>query len=66
MSEDQALTVAEVATRLRANPETIRRWLNAGTLSGYRPGGTKLGWRIPESEVRRIEGRGDREPDGAE
>jgi excisionase family DNA binding protein len=52
--EGQMLKVEEVAARLRANPETVRRWLRAGTLKGVRPGGTRLGWRIPEGEVRRV------------
>jgi excisionase family DNA binding protein len=48
------LTVAEVAERVGTTPVTIRRWLLAGKLAGVRPGGTKLGWRIPLSEVERI------------
>ena len=48
------LTVAEVAARLGANPYTIRRWLREGRIKGVMPGGTKLGYRIPESEVRRL------------
>lgn len=48
------LTVREVAERLRANDVTIQRWLRSGKLKGYKPGGTRLGWRIPESEVQRV------------
>ncbi len=51
MSEGRLLTVPEVAERLRTNPETVRRWLRQGKLRGFRPGGTKLGYRIPEPEV---------------
>ena len=54
MEEERLLTVKEVAERLRANPQTIRRWLREGRLEGVMPGGEKLGYRIPESEVRRI------------
>jgi len=52
MEKDRLLTVQEVADQLRASPETVRRWLRQGQLRGIRLGGTKLGYRIPESEVR--------------
>jgi excisionase family DNA binding protein len=60
MDEDRLLTVSEVAERLRVYPETVRRWLRAGRLTGIRLGGTKLGYRIAESELRRFisEGQG--------
>jgi excisionase family DNA binding protein len=48
------LTVREAAERIRTSEVTVRRWLWAGKLKGHRPGGTKLGWRIPESEVERV------------
>jgi excisionase family DNA binding protein len=51
MNEERLLTVREVADRLRASPETVRRWLRHGKLRGFRPGGTKLGYRVPESEL---------------
>jgi excisionase family DNA binding protein len=51
---ERLLTVREAAERLRTTEETIRRWLRSGHLRGVRPGGTRLGWRIPESELRRI------------
>ena len=54
MDDERFLTVPEVAERLRMNPETIRVWLREGRLRGVRPGGKRAGWRIPESEVRRI------------
>ena len=54
MDDERFLTVPEVAERLRMNPETIRVWLRDGRLRGVRPGGKRAGWRIPESEVRRI------------
>jgi excisionase family DNA binding protein len=64
MTDEPALKVAEVAARLRLNPETVRRWLNAGKLRGYRLGKTSAGWRVPESEVRRIIAEGSAQPDG--
>ncbi len=54
MADDRLLTVGEVAARLRTTPETVRRWLRAGRLQGVRLGGTKLGYRIPASEVERL------------
>ena len=55
------LTVREVAARVRAHEVTVRRWLETGRLKGYRPGGRKLGWRVPSSEVERFL-RGERQP----
>ena len=54
MTEQRLLTVREVAERLRASPETVRRWLRQGRLRGFRPGGTKLGYRVPEGELQRF------------
>ena len=48
------LTVAEVAARLKIHPNTVRRWLKEGRLHGIMLGGTKTGWRVPESEVQRL------------
>lgn len=60
MADERLLTVAEVAERLRLNPETVRRWLQTGKLHGFRAGGTKAGWRIPEGEMDRIMSQGNR------
>ena len=54
MNEQRLLTVREVAERLRSSPETVRRWLRQGRLRGFRPGGAKLGYRVPESELQRF------------
>jgi excisionase family DNA binding protein len=54
MTEQRLLTVREVAERIRSSPETVRRWLRQGKLRGFRPGGTKLGYRVPESELQRF------------
>lgn len=51
MANETQLTVREVAERLRTHEETVRRWLKAGRLKGYRPGGDKTGWRIRESAL---------------
>jgi excisionase family DNA binding protein len=48
---DRLLTVSEAAERLRLNPETIRRWLRDGHLSGLWLGSDKAGWRISERDL---------------
>ena len=65
MTTERLLTVKEVAERLRVHPVTIRRWLLEGRIRGSQPGGAKIGWRIPESEVTRIleETQGRRQQD---
>ncbi len=60
MVEEQLLTVKEVAEQLKLHPETVRNWLREGRLRGTQIGGTKSGWRIPQSEVRRIVAAGFR------
>ena len=54
MREQRLLTVREVAERIRSSPETVRRWLRQGKLRGFRPGGTKLGYRVSEAELMRF------------
>lgn len=51
----QMLRVEDVASRLDVHPQTVREWLRLGKLRGVRMGGTKAGWRIPLSEVERVE-----------
>ena len=60
MRDDRLLTVPEVASMLRVNPETVRRMLRNGRLRGTMPVSPRAGWRITESEVRRLleEGKG--------
>ena len=54
MQGERLYNVKEVAERLRVNPETVRVWLRTGKLKGVLIGGRKSGYRIPESEVRRV------------
>lgn len=54
MDEEKMLTVPEVAARVRANEDTVRRWLRTGRLKGILLGGRKLGYRIPEGELERF------------
>jgi excisionase family DNA binding protein len=51
MSDERLLTVGEVATKLRVNPFTVRRWLREGRLRGFRLGSDAAGWRIRESAL---------------
>jgi excisionase family DNA binding protein len=51
MADERLLTVPEVADRLRVSEFTVRVWLRQRKLKGYRPGGTKAGWRIRESDL---------------
>lgn len=51
--KDELLTVQDVAKRLKVNPETVRRWLRAGSMKGTLLG-DRAGYRIPESEVDRL------------
>lgn len=64
MNEERLLTVREVAEHLRSSPETVRRWLRQGRLRGFQPGGTKLGYRVPESELQRFLAQ-SHDPDGS-
>jgi excisionase family DNA binding protein len=48
------LTTREVAARLNVSEYTVRDYLRAGRLRGIRPGGTKAGWRVSETELARF------------
>jgi excisionase family DNA binding protein len=54
MMEERMYTVKQVAELFGANEETVRRWLRVGRIKGVMPGGQKLGYRIPASEVERL------------
>lgn len=54
MSEQQIMTVKQVAERLGVRQETIRRWINEGRLKGTMIGGTKTGYRVFSSDVDRL------------
>ena len=51
MADEELLTVAEAARRLRLSQETIRRWLREERIRGIRLATARAGWRIPASEV---------------
>lgn len=54
MGSERSITVFEFAIRLSVDEETVRRWLRSGKVKGTRIGERRSGWRIPESEVRRL------------
>jgi excisionase family DNA binding protein len=51
MADEELLTVAEVARRLKLHPETVRRWIKTGRLHAISLGSDRAGWRIRASEV---------------
>jgi putative resolvase len=61
MTDEELLTVHEVARRLKLHPETVRRWIRAGKLRAIRLGSDRAGLRIRASEVQRLLGAGDQE-----
>ena len=63
MNDEQFLTVAEVAVRLRVNPESVRRWLRQGRIRGVMFGGRRTGYRIPKGEVERFIQSGGEPPE---
>ena len=50
--DDELLTVAEVAKRLKLHQETIRRWIREGKMPAISLGRTQAGYRIRASELR--------------
>jgi excisionase family DNA binding protein len=52
MSQDQWLTVEQIATRMQVTPETVRRWLRSRKLRGVRLS-DKAGWRVRASDLDR-------------
>jgi excisionase family DNA binding protein len=51
MADEELLTVAEVARRLRLSQETIRRWIRGGKLQAIRIGSDRAGFRIRRTEI---------------
>jgi excisionase family DNA binding protein len=47
-SEEQFLSLEDVASRLQVSDQTVRRWVKAGKLAAYKPG---LEYRIRESDL---------------
>jgi excisionase family DNA binding protein len=53
MTEEQTLTVRQVADRLNLRTEAVRRWLRDGRLHGTRAF-DRGNWHITESELQRF------------
>ena len=51
---DELLRVPEVAARLKVSTWTVLNYLRGGRLRGHRPGGTKAGWRVRDSDLERF------------
>jgi excisionase family DNA binding protein len=49
--DDELLTVAEVAQRLKLHQETVRRWIREGKLPAIRLGRTQAGYRVRKSDL---------------
>jgi len=47
-SEEQLLSLDDVASRLQVSDQTVRRWIKSGKLAAYKPG---LEWRIKPSDL---------------
>jgi excisionase family DNA binding protein len=47
-SEEQLLSLEDVAGRLQVSDQTVRRWIKSGKLPAYKPG---LEWRIKPSDL---------------
>lgn len=54
VTEEKLLTIAQVAERLQVRPEAVRRWVRAGKLKAFLPGGMKTGYRIRGTELQRF------------
>ena len=52
-TQDELLTVEEVATQLRVDPTTVRRWINNGILEAVvlPHQNTRRGYRIRQSTI---------------
>ena len=53
MDLSEFMTVDEVAEQLKVHPESVRRWLREGRLTGYRLS-RRSGWRIRPEAVREL------------
>ena len=62
-TEDEWLTVTQVAKTLKLNPETVRRWLRDKKLRGVLFSDS-AGWRIKASELERYLASFEREEEG--
>ena len=62
---DEFLTVAEVAERLKLNQQTVRNWIDAGSLPAYRVGRRVRVSRADFDQLVDASYTGDRPPAGS-
>ncbi len=53
-TQQEWLTVQEVADLFRVNVETVRRWIRSGELHVLDLGGPRVGYRIRREEIDRF------------
>jgi excisionase family DNA binding protein len=51
MTDEEMLTLADVAERLRVHIDTVRRWVRDGELPAYQLG-ARAGYRVKMSDFR--------------
>ncbi len=51
MNADEFLTVDDVAVRMKVSIYTVKSWLRANRLRGYRLSGPKSEWRVRASAL---------------
>jgi len=54
MTSEKLWTVSQITEYLDVSERTLLTWLREGKLRGFRLGGTKAGWRVEDSELRRF------------
>jgi excisionase family DNA binding protein len=59
VSDEELLTVDDVARQLKLHPETVRRWIRSGKLRAISLGSDRAGLRIRASEIQRLLGGDD-------
>ena len=50
------LTAIQAAEQMGTTVKTIHRYIHQGKIQAVKPGGARLGWRIPLSEIDRLMG----------
>jgi excisionase family DNA binding protein len=54
VSQEQLLTVRQVAARLQVDERIVLDWLERGELRGIHRGAGVTGWRVSEGALRRF------------
>jgi excisionase family DNA binding protein len=59
---DELYTVDDIAQRVGVSRRTVLQWLRDGDLRGTQLGGTKIGWRVRETDLEAFVERGMNRP----